>query len=51
MPPDKATQVTGGAGYIGSRVVEALGRAGWGVVTLENESRGFADSATYGPVG
>jgi UDP-glucose 4-epimerase len=45
---NKAILVTGGAGYIGSHVVQQLGREGWRVVTLDNLSRGFAESVTHG---
>ena len=50
MSQAKAILVTGGAGYIGSHVVQQLGREGWRVVTLDNLSRGFADAVTYGPL-
>ena len=50
MSEQKAILVTGGAGYIGSHVVQQLGREGWRVVTLDNLSRGFAEAVTYGPL-
>jgi UDP-glucose 4-epimerase len=50
MSEEKSILVTGGAGYIGSHVVQQLGREGWRVVTLDNLSRGFADAVTYGPL-
>jgi UDP-glucose 4-epimerase len=50
MSEQKAILVTGGAGYIGSHVVQQLGRDGWRVITLDNLSRGFADAVTYGPL-
>lgn len=40
--------VTGGAGYIGSHVVKALGEQGEAIVTLDNLSTGFADAVLYG---
>jgi UDP-glucose 4-epimerase len=50
MSERKSILVTGGAGYIGSHVVQQLGREGWPVVTLDNLSRGFAEAVTYGPL-
>ncbi len=50
MSEPKSILVTGGAGYIGSHVVQQLGREGWPVVTLDNLSRGFADAVTHGPL-
>ena len=40
--------VTGGAGYIGSHVVQQLGEAGERVVVLDNLSTGFASSVLHG---
>src|SRR5467141_5423731 len=40
--------VTGGAGYIGSHMVQALAEAGEGVVVIDNLSTGFA---AFLPVG
>lgn len=40
--------VTGGAGYIGSHVVQQLGRAGEDVVILDNLSTGFRSAVTSG---
>jgi len=40
--------VTGGAGYIGSHVVLALGEAGYEVLTYDNLSTGNRDSVLYG---
>lgn len=40
--------VTGGAGYIGSHVVQQLGAAGEAVVTLDNLSTGFRSAVTSG---
>lgn len=40
--------VTGGAGYIGSHVVQQLGAAGESVVTLDNLSTGFEAAVTAG---
>jgi len=40
--------VTGGAGYIGSHVVKALGEAGYSVVTYDNLSTGHDWAVLYG---
>ncbi len=40
--------VTGGAGYIGSHVVKALGEAGYQVVTYDNLSTGYPWAVLYG---
>ncbi len=40
--------VTGGAGYIGSHVVKALGEAGYQVVTYDNLSTGHQWAVLYG---
>lgn len=40
--------VTGGAGYIGSHVVKALGEKGYEVLTYDNLSYGHADAVLYG---
>ncbi|MGB9935614.1 MULTISPECIES: UDP-glucose 4-epimerase GalE [Thermodesulfovibrio] len=40
--------VTGGAGYIGSHVVKALGERGYSVLTYDNLSYGHRDSVLYG---
>ena len=40
--------VTGGAGYIGSHVVKALGESGYDVITYDNLSTGFKDAVLYG---
>jgi UDP-glucose 4-epimerase len=40
--------VTGGAGYIGSHVVQQLGAAGERVVVLDNLGRGFRQAVTAG---
>jgi len=43
-----AILVTGGAGYIGSHVVQQLGAAGERVVVLDNLGRGFRQAVTAG---
>ncbi len=43
-----AVLVTGGAGYIGSHVVNQLGKANENVVVLDNLSTGFKKSVLYG---
>ncbi len=43
-----AILVTGGAGYIGSHVVQQLGAAGERVVVLDNLGRGFREAVTAG---
>lgn len=40
--------VTGGAGYIGSHVVQQLGEAGYDIVIYDNCSTGFRDAVLYG---
>lgn len=40
--------VTGGAGYIGSHVVNALGEKGYDVLTYDNLSYGHAEAVLYG---
>ncbi|MEB3292294.1 MAG: UDP-glucose 4-epimerase GalE [Synechococcales bacterium] len=40
--------VTGGAGYIGSHVVQQLGEAGYDIVVYDNCSTGFASAVLYG---
>ena len=40
--------VTGGAGYIGSHVVKALGEAGYEILTYDNLSTGNKWSVLYG---
>jgi UDP-glucose-4-epimerase GalE len=44
----RAVLVTGGAGYIGSHMVQALGRAGYRTVVLDNLSTGHAASVRSG---
>jgi UDP-glucose 4-epimerase len=45
---NKMILVTGGAGYIGSHVVQQLGKAGEHVITLDNLSTGFEAAVTFG---
>lgn len=46
---EKGILVTGGAGYIGSHVVQQLGIAGYTrIIVLDNLSKGFRDAITYG---
>lgn len=40
--------VTGGAGYIGSHVIKALGERGYDVLTYDNLSFGHKDAVLYG---
>jgi len=40
--------VTGGAGYIGSHVVKALGEKGFTVQVYDNLSKGYRDAVLYG---
>ena len=40
--------VTGGAGYIGSHVVKALGERGYDTIIYDNLSTGYEDSILYG---
>ena len=40
--------VTGGAGYIGSHVVKALGQQGEDIIILDNLSTGFREAVLYG---
>ena len=40
--------VTGGAGYIGSHVVNVLGKAGYEMLTIDNLSTGKLESVLYG---
>lgn len=42
--PDKNVLVVGGAGYIGSHMVQDLLQAGYGVVVLDNLSKGYRDA-------
>jgi UDP-arabinose 4-epimerase len=46
----KTILVTGGAGFIGSHVCKALGRAGYLPVTLDNLERGHAWAVKWGPL-
>jgi UDP-glucose 4-epimerase len=48
VSPAKRVFVTGGAGYIGSHVVLALGEAGYDVLTYDNLSTGNRDSVLAG---
>lgn len=45
---NKSVLVTGGAGYIGSHVVQQLGNRDERIVVLDNLSTGFADAVLYG---
>jgi len=40
--------ITGGAGYIGSHVVKALGKLGHDIIVLDNLSTGFKEAITFG---
>jgi UDP-glucose 4-epimerase len=40
--------VTGGAGYIGSHVVKALGEKGFEVLVVDNLSKGHREAVLYG---
>ncbi len=40
--------VTGGAGYIGSHVVKALGERGYDIIVYDNLSKGYRDAVLYG---
>jgi UDP-glucose 4-epimerase len=44
----KRILVTGGAGYIGSHVVKALGEKGFTVLVYDNLSKGYQDAVLYG---
>ena len=44
----KKILVTGGAGYIGSHMVAALGEKGHAVLVYDNLSTGYRDSLLYG---
>jgi UDP-glucose 4-epimerase len=44
----KRVLVTGGAGYIGSHVVKALGERGFTVLVYDNLSKGYRDAVLYG---
>lgn len=44
----KKILVTGGAGYIGSHVVKALGESGYDVIVYDNLSTGFKEAVLYG---
>jgi UDP-glucose 4-epimerase len=44
----KRVLVTGGAGYIGSHVVKALGEKGFTVLVYDNLSKGYRDAVLYG---
>lgn len=44
----KKILVTGGAGYIGSHVVNLLGKAGYEIVVIDNLSTGFKEAILYG---
>ncbi len=40
--------ITGGAGYIGSHVLKALGKLGHDITVVDNLSTGFQKAVTYG---
>ena len=40
--------ITGGAGYIGSHVVKALGQLGHDIIVYDNLSTGYKEAVTYG---
>ncbi len=40
--------ITGGAGYIGSHVLKALGKQGHEITVVDNLSTGFREAVTYG---
>lgn len=44
----KKILVTGGAGYIGSHVVKALGEEGYDIITYDNLSTGFKEAVLFG---
>ena len=44
----KKILITGGAGYIGSHVVKALGTLGYDLVIYDNLSTGHREAVTYG---
>lgn len=49
-PKRPAVLVAGGAGYIGSHVCEALAKAGYRPVALDNLSTGHAEFVRWGPL-
>ena len=46
--PKRGTLVSGGAGYIGSHVVAALGEQNFDILVYDNLSTGYRDSLLYG---
>ncbi|GJM07307.1 MAG: UDP-glucose 4-epimerase GalE [marine bacterium B5-7] len=48
MLTKKTILVVGGAGYIGSHMVHALGEQGYQVIVLDNLSKGYADAVLHG---
>ncbi len=44
----KRVFVTGGAGYIGSHVVKALGEKGYDVLVYDNLSKGYREAVLHG---
>ena len=44
----KKILITGGAGYIGSHTVKAMGQAGFDIVVYDNLSTGYRDAVTCG---